>query len=348
MASCHFNLFDDLLTQCSREVLLYANPHWQFFRLTTGIYSIIPTSINYQLSAVIISCGLHGNETAPIELNQVWLQGILDGDWQPIRPILFIAGNPKAIFHHTRFIDYNLNRLFAIKRSTQQEKEAQGYETRRSQQIKQAVEHFVGLTHSVNKRLRLVHFDLHCSIRSSHYPFFAVLPVVLGEQSKWNIYRFLANASIQAVINMHKVVPTFSCYTAIKYHALSATIELGQAVPFGCNDLTKLESFSQKVIQFLTSTKIPLKTGTDFNQLQVFNVSEQLIKTHADLRFNFANDVKNFSQIAKGQLLGWQNGKPIQVSKNTYLVFPNPKVKIGQRALLLLETEYPDVEATKN
>ncbi|WP_284509595.1 succinylglutamate desuccinylase/aspartoacylase domain-containing protein [Salinivibrio costicola] len=61
---------------------------------------------------VVLSAGIHGDETAPIELIDGLLADILSGALIPTVPLLLIIGHAEAIKAHTRFIEDNLNRLF--------------------------------------------------------------------------------------------------------------------------------------------------------------------------------------------------------------------------------------------
>ncbi|MDP1013847.1 succinylglutamate desuccinylase/aspartoacylase family protein [Klebsiella pneumoniae] len=45
---------------------------------------------------MLLSSGIHGNETAPIELLDRLLHGIARGEIKPRNRILFLFGNPEA------------------------------------------------------------------------------------------------------------------------------------------------------------------------------------------------------------------------------------------------------------
>ena len=62
--------------------------------------------------SVVLSAGIHGNETAPIELVNTLVQQILAGELELNVRLLVILGHPQAMNEGTRFCDVNLNRLF--------------------------------------------------------------------------------------------------------------------------------------------------------------------------------------------------------------------------------------------
>ena len=64
------------------------------------------------LAGIILSCGIHGDETGPIHLLQRLHNELQLAALAPSRPLLLIFGNPDAIRHQQRYVDSNLNRLF--------------------------------------------------------------------------------------------------------------------------------------------------------------------------------------------------------------------------------------------
>ena len=77
-----------------------------------GVLTVIPPDLSAASKDIIISAGVHGDETGPIELLQQLAEKILLGDLMPEHRLLLIIGHPEAINAHTRFIDENMNRLF--------------------------------------------------------------------------------------------------------------------------------------------------------------------------------------------------------------------------------------------
>ncbi|MDX1452669.1 MAG: succinylglutamate desuccinylase/aspartoacylase family protein, partial [Oleiphilaceae bacterium] len=75
-----------------------------------GILEIIPSQP--KAPALVLSSGIHGNETAPIELLDHLISDILHHQLQPQRPLLLIMGHPQAMRENSRFVLFNMNRLF--------------------------------------------------------------------------------------------------------------------------------------------------------------------------------------------------------------------------------------------
>ena len=65
------------------------------------------------LPKVLLSCGIHGNETAPIEICQQLIRAIILGALDLRVNVVFILGNLEAIKTQKRFISHNLNTLYS-------------------------------------------------------------------------------------------------------------------------------------------------------------------------------------------------------------------------------------------
>lgn len=83
-----------------------------------GVLEVIPAQTDAATKNMVISCGIHGDETAPMELLDKWIDDIVSG-FQPVAErCLFIMAHPQATVRHVRFIEQNLNRLFDDKPHT--------------------------------------------------------------------------------------------------------------------------------------------------------------------------------------------------------------------------------------
>src|SRR6218665_2334488 len=86
-----------------------ARLHW----LAQGALEVTPPASEDGGLDLLLSAGIHGNETAPIELLDRLLQGIASGQLIPRARILFLFGNPEAIRRGERYIEQDINRLFS-------------------------------------------------------------------------------------------------------------------------------------------------------------------------------------------------------------------------------------------
>ena len=62
---------------------------------------------------IILSCAIHGNETAPIEICAELIKQLVLGQLHLQERVLFLFGNPASINIGDRFVEENLNRLFS-------------------------------------------------------------------------------------------------------------------------------------------------------------------------------------------------------------------------------------------
>lgn len=73
--------------------------------LSEGALEVRPPQALDNGSDVLLSSGIHGNETAPIELLDRLLHGIARGEIKPRARILFLFGNPEAMRRGERYLN---------------------------------------------------------------------------------------------------------------------------------------------------------------------------------------------------------------------------------------------------
>ena len=71
-----------------------SNAHLQWQWHDEGILSLTPHATAQQ--ALVLSAGVHGNETAPVEILNLLLTPLLRGDQPLAVRLLVILGNPEA------------------------------------------------------------------------------------------------------------------------------------------------------------------------------------------------------------------------------------------------------------
>ena len=132
------------------------------------------------LAGIILSCGIHGDETGPIHLLQRLHNELQLAALAPSRPLLLIFGNPDAIRHQQRYVDSNLNRLFTRPPSPQPVA-GESREAARARQLMQVCQRFQQQVPQVD-----LHLDLHSTIKRSCIERFALTPVHSGHYSdRW-------------------------------------------------------------------------------------------------------------------------------------------------------------------
>lgn len=308
------------------------------FRITgPGLLELLPDqpttmsehSAALQAPACVISVGIHGNETAPIELIGDTLARLEAGLLQLGAPVLVILGNPAAIRAGTRFVETNLNRLF------QRDLDTSGDEADRARTLMDAVDAFFA-QHPSRPRL---HYDLHTAIRDSRYPRFVVDPFA-DTQTHCRQWQWLAGAGIQAALHQHTHSWTFSHYSKHYHGAQAFTLELGRALPFGENDLAPLAPMG-KLLDALVEGREPVAAALD--TMVFFQVEHELMRQSDDFHLCFADDTPNFSEFPPGTRLA-EDGKAgtFNVGEQPlHVVFPNANVELGARAALLVTSTLP-------
>lgn len=143
---------------------------------------------------LLLSAGIHGNETAPIELLERLLHGVANGKIRPRARVLFLFGNPAAIRKGERFIEQDINRLFNGRHEL-----SSGFEALRAAELEQ----FARVFFSKPGRNRL-HYDLHTAIRGSKIEQFALYPYKEGRKHSRRELARLAAAGMEAVLLQSK------------------------------------------------------------------------------------------------------------------------------------------------
>ena len=276
---------------------------------------------------LVLSAGIHGNETAPIELLDELLQAIARGDLQPRARLLVVFGNPEAMRRGERFVEQDLNRLFAGRHAEQV-----GFEAMRANDL----EHHLSNFFSRPGRQRL-HYDLHTAIRGSKIEQFALQPYAVGRSPCPQQLVRLAQAGIAAVLLQDKPGITFSAFSYAHLQAEAFTLELGRARPFGRNQQVDLQALRQSLWQLIEGCETPVDPAA-LERLQLFRVSRELIKHSDAFRLHLPDTVENFSELAQGSLLAEDiaGSRWLVEEAQARIIFPNPRVANGLRAGLLV------------
>ncbi|WP_328190336.1 succinylglutamate desuccinylase [Marinobacter sp. OP 3.4] len=301
-------------------------PGGRLVRLDTGLLRFEPGQPVSGAPALILSAGVHGNETAPIELLNRLVEDITTGVIRPRIPLLLILGNPPAMVAAQRFVEHNLNRLFQGAWKNYPD----GYETRRAARLEATCQAFRD-RHSGPLR----HYDLHTAIRPSRREKFALYPFVEGRQVPDGELDFLAAADIGTLLLQHQPATTFSAFGAETLGAESFTLELGKVHPFGHNDLSRLTALNEALAALTEQRPSP---GQAHRQPpEVFRVVHEILNTGEHFRFHIADDVANFTDYPPGTLIWEDDTTEYRVGPEPEaIIFPNPKVPVGHRVGLMV------------
>ena len=295
--------------------------------LETGILRVHPNAqaADKPQYRVLISCGVHGNETAPIEMVETIFNEIKSSNLAVENELLLIIGNPPAINRAERFVDENLNRLFSGEHTGSDSQEAV-----RARLIEMHVEQFF----SEGEEPRL-HYDLHTAIRGSQFEKFAVYPYLHNRTWSKPQIAFLERCGLGAVLLSSQPSGTFSYYTSNRFGVDSFTIELGKVAKFGDNDMRKFSDAMQGLRDVISGREC---FQAEAKSIKIFTVVEEVMKRSNELKFHFPEDAKNFTEFPKGSVLVSDQAYKYKTQcDGERFVFPIINVPVGQRAVLIVK-----------
>lgn len=283
---------------------------------------------------LIFSSAIHGNETAPIEVCNHIVNDIFSSKIKVLRPTLFLLGNPASMRIAERFVEENLNRLFLGKHSA--EGKTQNLETQRAQVLENWVDEFI---QAQPKDSQLLHYDLHTAIRGSHREKFALYPYVPNRDAPRQQVAFMCAADVHTILLQSTPAGTFSALTSVKYGAESFTIELGSVKPFGENDLSRYQGIHSLLCLLLEARESCIEES-QADAVDLFVACHEILNTGDSFELNIEEDVWNFAPYESGALIWKDDQQEYRVVGETqYIVFPNSKVPVGQRAGLMLKKQ---------
>ncbi|MBN3770904.1 succinylglutamate desuccinylase [Burkholderia sp. Se-20378] len=307
---------------------------WQW--LGDGLLALEPAeAADTARASVLVSAGVHGDETAPIELLSMLVRDLASGALPLACRLLVVLGNVPAMRAGERYLDDDLNRLFSGRHA----QVPASREAPRATQLEAAAAAFFAAAPAGAARW---HIDMHTAIRASVFEQFALLPHT-GMPPTRTMFEWLGDAQIAAVLLHTAKGNTYSHFTAEHCGALACTLELGKVRPFGQNDLTRFAPADRAVRKLVSGAACE----ADVPLPRVFTVIDQITKQSDALELFVAADVANFTAFARGTVLAQDGDYRYTVTHDEErIVFPNPSVKPGLRAgLLVIDTTRETVAA---
>ena len=290
------------------------------FAVTQPVDGILTIKRAGDRPSVLVSVGVHGDETGPIEA-VAWLLDALSQQPSALAVNLMLCvGNIGAIRMGKRFIDADLNRMFRTERGSLEGTA----EAARADAMIAATSAFFADAGPVRW-----HLDLHTAIRPSVYPTFAIVPELIPDGPRRELIAWLGLAGIGAIIMNPASVGTYSYYSAEHHAAAGTTVELGRIGTLGQNDLSQFADASQALDDLLRGA--PKREAKQ--QPHVFNTARQIIKLSEQFRMAFGKDTHNFTMLKQGDEIA-RDGDTVYTVQypEEYVVFPNPDVRVGLRA----------------
>ncbi|EKN6177914.1 succinylglutamate desuccinylase [Yersinia enterocolitica] len=309
-----------------------SNLKWQW--MDEGVLMLTPHGTCSQ--SVVLSAGIHGNETAPIEILNQLVSDLLASQLPLAVRLLVILGNPPAIRAGERYLTADINRMFGGRYKNYSLTD----EAIRAEILEQKVGEFFA---SDPLSLRL-HYDLHTAIRGSHHNRFGLLPYRTTPYCT-AMLRWLKDSELDALVMHTSVGGTFAHFSSEFCQAASCTLELGNALPFGQNQLEQFSPITAGLRALVSGGQLPTRST---EPMIFYRVVKSLLKQHANFKLWVADDTVNFTRYPQGTLMIEQLNEYYRVEHEyEWILFPNPRVALGLRAGIMLvqmdENDLPQV-----
>jgi len=292
-------------------------------RLAPAIWQIEPQAPAGR--PLIVSAGVHGDETAPVELVCAIADAVAAGALAVRAPWLLALGNLAALRAAKRYLDDDLNRLFGGRHAGK----PRSREAPRAAALEDAVAAFC------NRHPGALHLDLHSAIRASLYRCFAIHPMDEAAPLPAASLRLLAGCGIEALVRTGAPSPTFTAHSARRHGCEAYTLELGRVRQLGAGAGGEFAAADACVRALIAG--LPPAPGAA--PPIVFRVRRELIKHSDDFRLAVPPDAPNFTPLEPGAWIARDGDTTWHAEPGERIVFPNPDVAPGLRAGVLVVAE---------
>jgi succinylglutamate desuccinylase len=247
---------------------------------------------------VVMFGGTHGDEVSGIHAVEKVLFDFFGGTRALLRGSLTLARvNEQAIAAERRYVKHNMNRMF--RENYGPEIDRNSYEFRRTQELKTVLEtcdYFL---------------DFH-SAPIADAPFLVAEQKAVEFYSKLGIPRIMTGWS---KFSSGAIGGDAENY-ANAHGAISATLESGSHFEKSSNDVAYKAAISLlSLLKMIEGDELPSTVEAD-----VFEMYSVVTKEFDD--FRYGDEVGNFQFLKKDQAFAYQNGQPLNVSEDSYLLIP--------------------------
>jgi succinylglutamate desuccinylase len=288
-----------------------------------GVLTVTAAERPAARASVLLSVGVHGDETGPIEMVAHAIEALSRAPSALSVDLMLCVGNIDAIAVGKRFIDADLNRMFRSERGDL----AGTFEAGRADALIAATAAFFN-----GGGPRRWHLDLHTAIRASRYPKFAIVPQLIETAARAELISWLGLGGIEAVIMNPASAGTYSYWTAERHGAASSTVELGRIGTLGQNDLSQFAEMAAALHGLLRG-----QAAGGGRAPIVFDTAQSITKLSDAFRMAFGRKTENFTALKKGEVIATDGETVYTVQHDEeFVVFPNPDVRVGLRAGIMV------------
>ena len=248
---------------------------------------------------VVMFCGIHGDEVSGIHAIEKLLYDLFGGTRRLLRGSLTLArANEQAIAAERRYVKHNMNRMFRDDYGP--EIDHSSYEFRRTQELKpllQDCDYFL---------------DFHSAPIADE-------PFLVAEQKAVEFYRHLGIPKIMtgwSKFSGSTIGGDTENYANAR-GAMSATLESGSHFDKSSNDVAYRAAISLLSLLGMIEAGDGQPTAVEAEIVEMYSV---VTKEFDD--FRYAGEASNFKLLRKGEAFAYQNGQPMTVSEDSYLLIP--------------------------
>lgn len=290
----------------------------------SGILTVRSATPDIDRPSVLVSVGVHGDETGPIEMVAYLVDALSRSARELAVDLMLCVGHIDAIRLGKRFIDADLNRMFRAERGSL----AGTFEAGRADVLIGATRAFFEGSGPARW-----HVDLHTAIRPSHYPMFAIVPELIAPPAREGLMTWLGEAGIEAIIMNPESAGTYSYFTSEHLGAAGSTVELGRVGTLGQNDLSQFADASGALDRLLRGQPAQAAKAAP----RVFATAQSIMKLSDAFSMSVGRETWNFTPMKKGDVIA-QDGETVYTVQHDeeLVVFPNPDVRVGLRAGIMV------------
>ncbi|AIT08841.1 hypothetical protein LO80_01840 [Candidatus Francisella endociliophora] len=302
-----------------------------------GIVAIFP-AIKTSQKAMIVSAGIHGDETGAVELVYKLFNSLLNGTVIS-RPLMIILGNLDAIKQGTRQVETNLNRCFDDDELSLNS----SMEHKRALDIITAIDEFKEELDAKDISIEML-LDLHSYVYPDYFSQYhddkTQFAICVKEQPySLNHEQILSACNLGKVITDIDMKGTLVSFIVKRYpYITSMVFELGHAHKLGKNNPLDLKNIADYIYAQVSETYNKNKQINP-QQIERYKFCPPVIKNNETFELNSNICLRNFTKYEKGTVLAYENGEVIyrMPSNNHTVLFPWPTRLVGAAGTYILE-----------